>query len=386
MDVQRTMFALIAVELCGRRIDDEIQKGITADGIPALYAISKSHDMAHIVGQALGKMDKLGTDEASAKFQKQQMVAIFRYERINYELGEICRVLEAASIKFIPLKGSVLRKYYPEPWMRTSCDIDILVHEDDLEKATDVIVDKLNYKNEGKSSHDVSMFSESGVHLELHYGTVEEGRAAEASEILADIWSYAIPAEGCAYHHLLSDEMFYFYHIAHMAKHFENGGCGIRPILDLWILEHCVPHDNKNRDRLLEESKLLKFTQVVRDLAQVWFSGEEHTEITRQTEQYIINGGVYGNMGNRVAVQSTKRGGRFRYAMSKIFLPYNSIKFHYPILEKHKWLLPFMEIRRWFKLIFCGHAKRSLNELKYNQTISADKADATKKFLENIGL
>ena len=27
------------------------------------------------------------------------------------------------------------------------------------------------------------------------------------------------------------DELFYFYHIAHMVKHFENGGCGIRPVV-----------------------------------------------------------------------------------------------------------------------------------------------------------
>jgi hypothetical protein len=96
--------------------------------------------------------------------------------------------------------------------------------------------------------------------------------------------------------------------------------------------------------------------------------------------------GVYGNNENRVTVQQQKKGGRIKYALSKIFIPYDVIKFHYPVLQKHKWLTPCMEIRRWFKLIFCGHAKRTINELKYNQTISADKADVTKNFLENIGL
>lgn len=75
-----------------------------------------------------------------------------------------------------------------------------------------------------------------------------------------------------------------------------------------------------------------------------------------------------------------------KYALSKIFIPYDVVKFHYSILQKHRWLTPFMEVRRWGKLIFCGHAKRTINELKYNQKISADQADVTKKFLENIGL
>ncbi len=75
-----------------------------------------------------------------------------------------------------------------------------------------------------------------------------------------------------------------------------------------------------------------------------------------------------------------------RYALSRIFIPYDVIKFHYPILQKHRWLIPFMEVRRWGKLIFCGHAKRALGELKYNQTISAEKAEFTRSFLESIGL
>jgi hypothetical protein len=45
-----------------------------------------------------------------------------------------------------------------------------------------------------------------------------------------------------------------------------------------------------------------------------------------------------------------------------------------------------MEIRRWFKLAFCGGAKRSINELKYNSSITQDKAAETKQFLKDIGL
>ena len=50
---------------------------------------------------------------------------------------ECCNALEKAQIPFVPLKGSVIRKYYPEAWMRTSSDIDVLVHKEDVEKTTD---------------------------------------------------------------------------------------------------------------------------------------------------------------------------------------------------------------------------------------------------------
>ena len=130
----------------------------------------------------------------------------------------------------------------------------------------------------------------------------------------------------------------------------------------------------------------MKFASAVRKLSRIWFSNEPYDYFSQQMEDYILRGGVYGNNENRITVQQQKKGGRIKYALSKIFIPYDVIKFHYPILQKHRWLTPFMEVRRWFKLIFCGHAKRTINELKYNQTISADKADATKNFLENIGL
>ena len=103
-------------------------------------------------------------------------------------------------------------------------------------------------------------------------------------------------------------------------------------------------------------------------------------------ENYIIRGGVYGNKENQILVQQQKKGGRLRYALSKIFIPYDVIKLHYPILQKHRWLTPVMEVRRWGKLIFCGHLKRTTRELKYNASLKEADADSTQKFLNDIGL
>lgn len=171
-----------------------------------------------------------------------------------------------------------------------------------------------------------------------------------------------------------------------MAKHFLFGGCGVKPFVDLWILDNLDDTDASKRNTLLNRGNLLKFANATRKLSQIWFGNNQMDSISRQLEMYIFKGGVYGNIENRISVQQQKKGGRIRYALSKNFLPYSEIKFHYPILQKHRWLTPFMEVRRWFKLIFCGHAKRTINELEYYQTISADKTDVTKNFLENIGL
>lgn len=184
----------------------------------------------------------------------------------------------------------------------------------------------------------------------------------------------------------MKEEMFYFYHIAHLAKYFEVGGCGIRPIIDLWILDNIEGINQNERDNLLKQGRLFEFAEKVRKLSKIWFSGAQYDEITKQMEEYILRGGVYGSLANRVVVQQQKRGGRLKYAFSKIFIPYDDIKLHYPILQKHRWLTPIMEVRRWFKLVFCGYAKRTVNELKVNQNVSKTEAERVQEFLKNIGL
>ena len=384
---QRTiqiLFALLRSAICGTKLTEEERNNYSPDMLQDLLKISSKHDVVHLLVFGL-KQNELITKENS-DIEKCILKTVYRYERLRYEYENLCEALEKAQIPFLPLKGSVIRKYYPEAWMRTSCDIDVLVHEKDSKRATSILVENCGYTYQEKGSHDISLFSPSRIHVELHYNLVEDGRANESSKTLKNVWCNTVVRDGFEYWYEITDEMFYFYHIAHMAKHFEDGGCGIRPFIDLLILDGLQDADIVKRDKLLQQGNLLKFANSVRKLSRIWFSNEQYDFLSQQMEDYILRGGVYGNNENRITVQQQKKGGRIKYTLSKIFIPYEVIKFHYPILQKYRWLTPFMEVRRWFKLIFCGHAKRTLNELKYNQTISADKADATKKFLDNIGL
>lgn len=55
---------------------------------------------------------------------------------------DICSIFDKIKIAYIPLKGAVIRPYYPYDSMRTSCDIDILIHEEDLELAIKNLIEK----------------------------------------------------------------------------------------------------------------------------------------------------------------------------------------------------------------------------------------------------
>ncbi len=360
----------------------EGEKALSQRALPKAAALACRHDLGHLLAKGV----KYNGLPCLPDWEKEQIKAIYRYEQLNYELEQTCMALEREGIPFLPLKGSVLRKDYPQPWMRTSCDIDILISESDLERATARLSEDCNYTSHGRGSHDVSFHTPSGMHLELHYDLVEEGRANTAPELLREVWDHTVAAPGAAYRREMTDAMFYFYHIAHMAKHFENGGCGIRPFLDLWILDEKKEVDLAARNALLGQGGLSLFAQRASQLSRVWFGEATHDPVTARMEEYILTGGVYGTMKNRVTVQQQKKGGRVNYVISRMFLPYAQLKLHYPVLKKHPWLMPLMQVRRWFKLLFCGGAKRSVQELQANRQVSAKEAEDMQEFLKNIGL
>jgi hypothetical protein len=135
--------------------------------------------------------------------------------------------------------------------MRTSCDIDILVQECDLDAAADALVQKLQFTKGKKEHHDISLFSPVKVRLELHFSLEHVEHVQGEREILHNVWQHVLPEGDSKWRCRLTDEMFYFYHITHMAKHLQEAECSIRPFLDLWIMNHRMPGDPAAREALL---------------------------------------------------------------------------------------------------------------------------------------
>ncbi len=375
------MFSLLRSELFGT---DEIIENITEEELSELYKLSKKHDMAHIVASALSKRGLLD-GEVGAKFQKQQMLAVYRYSKSDYELNQIHGALEEAEIPHVALKGAIIRRYYDQPWMRTSCDIDMLVREEDLDRAVAVITDKLGYKaEENKNYHDISLFSESGVHLELHFSIKEN--MDNIDPLLSKVWDHCVPFEGAKCRFEQTHEYFMFHHIAHMSYHFIMGGCGVKPFADLYLLMKKGGYDEDTVISYCAECGLERFYESVKLLARAWFGNEEHTELSLNMEKFLLAGGVYGTKDNAVALSAGKKGGKIRYAFSRIFVPYKLLKYRYPILEKHKWMMPFMQVRRWIEVLFGGKMQRSVGELKAATKIDNDRAFEVKNLFDEIGL
>ena len=376
------LFALLASALSGEKLTDELLNEYSPDRLPKLIKVATKHDLAHMLATGLKINGLLDNPEAEKTIFK----AMYRFELIRHAYEQLCAALEKAKIPYIPLKGSVMRQYYREPWMRTSCDIDVLVKGEDLDRAVGVLTTEYEYTYDYKDSHDVSLYAKNGTHLELHYDLIEDGLVKNSKQVLEKVWETTILNDGYKCFFEMTDEMFYFYHISHMAKHFTVGGCGIRMFIDLWILDCIDGYSQEARDALLKRGGLLKFANAIRALAHVWFDGAEHTELSENLEDFVLRGGTYGTRENFVSVQQVKKGGKIKYTLARIFLPYDTIKFHYPILQKYRFLTPVMQVRRWCKLIFGGHLGRVVTEINYNNHVAEKDEKDTKYLLDSMEL
>lgn len=382
-EITEILTVLLKCGVFGEKADEETACKLTSDTLISIYTLSSEHDLSHIVGEVLEKNGLLPKGVAASLYRQEVMTAVFRYEKLCYAFSQGCEILEEAQIPFIPLKGAVLHNIYPENRMRLSCDVDILIHKEDMPKAVKLFEDKLKYENCGESFHDVRLKSPDGVIFELHHTLIEDGFANNANKILKKVWDHTYPREGCRFHRLMTDEMFYFYHIAHIAKHIEHGGCGIKPLLDLYVMGKCMKPPSKE---LLKKCNLLTFDGAVTKLSKVWFDGDKHDEASLLLQKFVLEGGVYGNRENLAYVRKGRTGGKVGYILSRVFLPYSKLKYEYPVLQKRKLLFPVYTVYRWLGFIFKGNKEARIKNLNSVKDVSSEKSEEIAELLEKIGL
>ena len=368
-------------------LGEPIPKGLvlTDEQVTELYRMSKFHDIVGIVGSSLIDGGFVKSSDLRDKFQKEIMLSIYRERQISYELSRISMALREAKIEFIPLKGAVIRPLYAKPWMRTSCDIDILVREPELYRAVNVLTEKLGYTTDGKKDfHDISLYSPSGAHLELHFNIKEVNDKMDP--ILDKVWEYSAPICEGDFEYRQSKEFLIFHIIAHAAHHFSTGGCGIRPFIDIYLLRQRGGYDENVLASLCAEAGVEKFRQAAYELICAWFDGKAYTGRALKMEEFIFNGGTYGTLNQGVLADQVSSGGRGKYLIKRIFLPYEHLQIRYPEVKKHPILVPFYQVRRWFELLFGKRLGVAVKQFNHSKNITQEESEKTIELFDSLGL
>ena len=276
---------------------------------------------------------------------------------MDADMQAVLKALEYAEIWYMPLKGSVMKDYYPNFGMREMSDRDILV---DSTRVWDIkrIMESLGFSTErfGEGNHDVyykKPLSNFEIHITLFGNSYDE----RIYTYYIDVKDRLIKDEGNNYGYHFSLEDFYVYMTAHEYKHYSGKGTGLRSLLDVYVFLKKF-EGILNFDYILCEVKKLGISEFElnnRTLALNLFGNNELTDENREMLEYIMNSGAYGTLENSVKNQLNKYGGgtpgKIKYLLTKIFPPVKNMKNTYPFFCEHKVFYPFLIIYRLLKAL-----------------------------------
>lgn len=387
MCVEKIMFALIRSEICGSSVSEDLQSNLTKESYKELFILSHKHDLSHIVASALSRIGFLSDDEVSQAFHQELMKSVYRDAQRGYAISLTEDLLEGAKIPHIVLKGSVIRHVYPQSWMRTSCDIDILIHKSDIESVENILCGNKYVRLADSSTHDYNFLSPNKIHIEIHHTLTQDGELSSTDELLKSVWTdYNVLETGCENRYNMTPELFVIYHLAHMGRHLLHGGCGVRPFIDLWLINKQYSFNFSKLNDMLTRCNLLALYNASTELSKVWLEDNNHNEITEQFEEYILCGGVYGTATNAAKVQAASGAGKVRSFFNMMFLPKENLEVLYPNLKKYPFLYQFYQIKRWFRC-FDKNKRRKVKYLtEQRNMVTAGETNETAGLLKQLGL
>lgn len=305
---------------------------------------------------------------------------VYRYTQNEFTFNTAKQVLDAAGIPYVPLKGAVIKDIYPAQWMRSSCDLDILVKEKDLEKAVSALVARgftTDYKRE---YHDVSLYY-SRAHLELHYSICEN--IPRIDRTLSRVWDHV---EQLSEFEFREKPAFFAFHIiAHMLYHFLRGGCNVKQFVDFWLLRQNKTYEEKDILPYLRHSKLEHYYKVICNTVDVWFGGKPATELTERIKSEVLCGGLDRKKDFSDVISIFMSGGILPYLISSTFIPLREMRWYYPVLRKHPLLLPLYYCKRIYSKVLGGN-KRAGNLVRIDFKEENEEQTDIILLLEEMGL
>lgn len=342
-----------------------------------LYKLCKAHKIEAMVCNGVEHMAKeqQPPEKIMEKLKKKRKMETFRDAIQQLSLEELLDAFETEGIDCIPLKGILMKQFYPDTSLRMMADLDILYRPEQEEDVHRILLSKGYYCDHKDGSHNV-YFRKPVMNIEMHHKLVPG--ASVLSDYYEKVWERAELQEGKNHTYRFRWEDYYIFMLVHLCKHFRFGGSGIRSVVDIWIFMEQMENqlDWNYIKGELKKIQMEAFDSHIRKLADIWFRGSSSTEFYHTLTEFMVNSGVYGTIKNRSVHQvgndvKNRRSiwlAQVRRKQQFIFLPLKYIQMQYPWLEKYPILLPVAWIMRVFRTIFRkkGRASKVLRSMTVN--------------------
>lgn len=202
----------------------------------AFFSLAEAHRLLPLVYQAVCRCPGFSSvEEKLKKYCRAQCMQLTAQQvRQTAEFSAVQNVLSASGVRFLVVKGIVMRNLYPNPDLRLSGDEDLLVHREDIPLCCRVLGD-LGYITANPESREYELpFSNptTSVRLEVHRSLFPPQQEAYGAwnRLFPDVLSRSVVQDGIP---TLSPSDHMLYLICHAFKHFLHSGFGIRQVCDM---------------------------------------------------------------------------------------------------------------------------------------------------------
>ncbi|MBQ3134209.1 MAG: nucleotidyltransferase family protein [Oscillospiraceae bacterium] len=314
------------------------------------------------------------TDPAMGRLFQIYCRSLRHSEQQQKLIEETCAAFDAAGVDYMPLKGCNLKGLYPSPELRTMGDADILIRVEQYDRIRPLLPE-LGFSEVTESDHEL-IWQQSGLLLELHKRLIPSYNK-DYHRYFGDGWRLATEQRGTRWAMKREDEFIYLF--THFAKHYRDGGIGLRHLADLWVFRQACPKlDTTYICRELKKLRLLTFYENVTKTVAAWFETGDWDQATQMIIGRVCGSGAYGTKAdhNLSAVARDAGGGktiaqaRVARARNMIFQPRAEMQKKYPILGKLPVLLPVFWVVRIFDVLLLrrGRLKKATREFRAANT------------------
>ena len=361
--VYDTLIYLISCVLSGKPPKAEL---IGCD-VNLIVDVARCHSLSSLAVSALSLLG-LATEPLIAE----RGIAIRKIMLLDAEREAILSELEARKIRYMVLKGVIIKELYPSIGDRQMADNDILFDECNRKAVRDIMLSRgYRVDNYNKGNHDVYL-KEPVYNFEMHTALFDSYHFSALSEYFKNALDLASCTQG-GYAHYMSDEYYYLYIKAHEYKHYSAGGTGLRSLVDTFVYLN-AKKSSLNWEYIEAELSALGMSEYEREtrlLAEKIFSFEfaEANMLLYNADKYIdplsegeramldffFRSGSYGTTERAVESEMDKEkqgSSRAKYIFTRVFPPMAFYKSNYPFFYKYKILIPFLVIGRVFAMIF----------------------------------
>ena len=354
----------------------------------AIFELAKKQDVENIVFLSIDQLENNIDSNLYSIWQEAY------YKRMKYSafqdmaLEELIEVFTKAGIDCMPLKGSVIKNYYPSPDLRCMGDIDFLVREQNRQVVRD-IMHSLGYIDDILDDGQVDGFKrEKLVYVEIHYDFSDVNHAYH--NLFTIDWDKLVSTDIEHLYKMTIEDLYYF-NVGHYAKNMHNRGMGIRAAIDCYVLwNEMNDEQQQNVLRMFLTTELKKFNDSLLKIAEIWFDGiMDHSLDTVQ--QYLLNTKTYSSKKDEITMYAVKDNlddSNVKYVMRKIFPYPNELYKRFNIKHKCFVLLPFLWFYRICLQIFGNEKKwdKAKEQLDNFKLVSNDDIEYQIQIRREFGL